>query len=46
MLKDEVNNDKYRDRSHPAHFPLIHKHNRPNIVFLTICSKDRKNIFA
>ena len=34
------------DRKHPAHIPLVERHNEPVIVFLTVCSKDRKRIFA
>jgi putative transposase len=33
-------------RRHPAHMPLVERHNEPVIVFLTVCSKDRKRIFA
>jgi len=33
-------------RKHPAHMPLVERHNEPVIVFLTVCSKDRKRIFA
>ena len=33
-------------RQHPAHHPVKERHNEPIIVFLTVCSKDRKHIFA
>jgi REP element-mobilizing transposase RayT len=33
-------------RKHPAHMPLVERHNELVIVFLTVCSKDRKRIFA
>jgi putative transposase len=33
-------------RKHPAHPPMVARHNEPIIVFLTVCSKDRKKIFA
>lgn len=33
-------------RSHPAHFPPVDKFNRSTILFVTICSKDRKKILA
>ena len=33
-------------RKHPAHMPLVERHNEPVIVFLTVCSKDRKCILA
>ena len=33
-------------RRHPVHMPVVDRFNRPIIIFLTICSKDRKNIFA
>ncbi|MDF7807029.1 cobyric acid synthase [Pontiellaceae bacterium B12219] len=32
-------------RKHPAHFPPIEHHNTPTIIFLTVCSKDRKPVF-
>jgi putative transposase len=34
------------DRKHPARMPLVERHNEPVIVFVTLCSKDRKPIFA
>jgi REP element-mobilizing transposase RayT len=33
-------------RKHPVHMLPIRRHNEPVIVFLTVCSKDRKRIFA
>jgi putative transposase len=33
-------------RKHPPHFPAIERHNTPVIVFLTVCTKNRKAIFA
>src|SRR5436853_7776028 len=33
-------------RKHPAHHPFVERRNEPIIVFLTICSKDRKRILA
>jgi putative transposase len=33
-------------RKHPAHPSVIDRHNEPVIVFLTVCGKDRKRIFA
>jgi putative transposase len=33
-------------RKHPAHPPLQARFNTPIIVFLTVCSKDRKLLFA
>jgi putative transposase len=33
-------------RKHPPHHPFAERHNEPIIVFLTVCSKDRKRIFA
>jgi putative transposase len=32
-------------RKQPAHIPCVERHNRPIIVFLTVCSKDQKRIF-
>ncbi len=34
------------DRKHPAHLPVAEVSNRSNIVFVTVCSKDRKPILA
>jgi len=39
-------NDIESGRKHPVHSPLVERHNEPTIVFLTVCSKDRKQIFA
>lgn len=33
-------------RKHPAHMPVVERHNEPVIIFLTVCSKDRKRIFG
>jgi putative transposase len=33
-------------RQHPAHVSPVERHNEPVIIFLTVCSKDRKRIFA
>ena len=33
-------------RKHPAHMPPIERYNEPVIVFLTVCSQDRKKILA
>jgi REP element-mobilizing transposase RayT len=33
-------------RKHPAHMPVVERHNEPVIIFLTICTKDRKRILA
>ena len=33
-------------RKHLAHPPIIERHNEPVIIYLTVCSKDRKSIFA
>ena len=33
-------------RKHPTHHPFVERHNEPIIIFLTVCSKDRKRIFA
>ncbi len=39
-------NDIESGRKYPVHSPLVERHNEPTIVFLTVCSKDRKQIFA
>jgi REP element-mobilizing transposase RayT len=33
-------------RKRPVHLPVRERHNRPVIVFLTVCTKDRKRILA
>jgi len=33
-------------RKHPVHHAPHERHNQPVIVFVTVCSKDRKKIFA
>ncbi len=33
-------------RKYPAHLPVLEIPNRSNIVFVTVCSQGRKNIFA
>jgi putative transposase len=33
-------------RKHPVHQPVYERHNLPVIIFLTICTKDRKTILA
>src|SRR5581483_1799480 len=39
---DEANSG----RKHPPHHPFVERHNEPIIVFLTVCSKDRKPVLA
>ena len=33
-------------RKHPAHPTIIERRNEPAIIYLTVCSEDRKSIFA
>jgi putative transposase len=33
-------------RKHPPHFPPIERHNTAIIVFLTVCTKQRKDVLA
>lgn len=33
-------------RKHPSHFVVSEQHNTPVIVFLTVCTKDRRRILA
>jgi putative transposase len=33
-------------RKHPAHHPTLERHNRPIIVFVSVCTKDRRKILA
>jgi len=33
-------------RKHPPHFPPIERHNTAIIIFVTVCTKDRKRILA
>ncbi len=42
----QMNFEPEPGRKHPAHMPAVKRHNEPIIVFLTVCSKDRKRIFA
>ena len=39
-------NEPEAGRKHPAHMPLVEHHNEPVIIFLTVCSKDRKRTLA
>jgi putative transposase len=34
------------DRKHPIHFPAVEAHNRPVIVYVTICTTKRRAILA
>lgn len=34
------------DRRHPPHFPPIERHNTAIIIFLTVCTKNRKRLLA
>ncbi len=33
-------------RKHPVHQPIVERFNEPAIVFLTVCTKDRKRLLA
>jgi REP element-mobilizing transposase RayT len=33
-------------RHHPVHFPVLEQGNRSNLVFVTVCTKNRKRILA
>ena len=33
-------------RKHLVHPAIIERHNEPVIIYLTVCSKDRKSVFA
>src|ERR1700730_14948231 len=33
-------------RKHPPHFPSTERHNIPILIFVTVCTKDRKPILA
>jgi putative transposase len=33
-------------RRHPPHFPAVERHNISIIIFVTVCTKDRKRILA
>jgi len=39
-------NEAKAGRKHPAHVSPVERHNEPVIVFLTVCSKGKKRIFA
>ncbi len=45
-LKGATPSAPYPSRNRPAHLPVKELSNRSNIVFVTICSKNRKSIFA
>lgn len=36
----------FQKRKHPIHFPVKEGYNRPKIIFLTVCSRGRREIFA
>ena len=38
--------DMPRGRKHPVHLPMVERFNEPVIVFLTVCTKNRKCILA
>jgi len=38
--------NSHPDRRHPAHHPTVEQHNRSIIVFLTVCSRQRRKILA
>ena len=33
-------------RKHPVHLPFVERFNEPSIIFLTVCTQDRKRILA
>ncbi len=35
-----------KSRKTPVHFVPLKRHNKPSIIFLTVCSKNKKKIFA
>jgi putative transposase len=41
-----MNLENESGRKQPAHTPIVERHNELVIIFLTVCSKDRKRIFA
>ncbi len=38
--------EREHDRKHPAHHPPVERHNKPVIIFLTVCTHRRRNILA
>ena len=44
-MKESIDND-FPVRNHPAHHPPIERINRPVIIFLTVCSDQRRKILA
>ena len=42
----EFNNNDFPARQHPAHHPPIDRHNQPIIIFLTVCSHQRRKSLA
>ncbi|MDP9291891.1 MAG: hypothetical protein M3O82_05960 [Verrucomicrobiota bacterium] len=38
--------DMRRARKHPVHQPMVERFNKPVIVFLTVCTQERKRVLA
>ena len=36
----------HNTRKHPAHHPPLERHNKPIIIFLTVCTQGRKSVLA
>jgi hypothetical protein len=36
----------FRQRKHPVHQPISERRNEASIIFLTVCTQDRKRILA
>jgi len=45
-MSDASITPEFPDRKHPAHWPTADRSNRTIIVFLTICTKDRRPLLA
>ena len=45
-MKEPVNNFALPYRRGPAHQPILDHHNHSVIVFLTVCTKDRRSLLA
>ncbi|MCP4178537.1 MAG: hypothetical protein GY756_12300 [bacterium] len=45
-MDDCFNDIKFPKRKNLTHNPFYRNNNSPSIFFITVCSKDRKNIFA
>ncbi len=41
-----MNNEQMLSRKHPVHLPNVERHNQPVILFVTVCTDNRKPVLA